>query len=232
MGNVISRDRRNPEVIGVEAGANRKDLKDLVDTTPYLTPHSDLAALMVLEHQTQMHNYITLANFETRHATHYDQIMNTALGRPEDYQSDSTNRRITSAAEKLVRYMLLVDEIELATPVAGTSEFTTEYSARGPRDRRGRSLYELDLTNRLYKYRCSPLIYSAAFDSLPPQTKREVYRRLFEVLAEGDPSGEFPHLSSADRKAIREILQDTKPDLREQYAVFEQADDNGHLPEE
>ena len=39
-------------------------------------------------------------------------------------------------------------------------------SARGPRDRRGRSLYQLDLDRRLLKYPCSYLIYSPAFDAL------------------------------------------------------------------
>ncbi len=223
MGNVISRDRRNPEAIDVQSGANRTDLDNLVETAPYLTPHSDLVALMVLEHQTQMHNYITLANFETRHAVHYDHIMNQALGRPEDYQSESTSRRISSAVEKLVRYLLLCDEFPLTSPVAGTSAFAAEYSARGPRDSRGRSLYQLDLSRRLFKYPCSPLIYSAAFDHLPSQTKRQVYRRLFDILFSREQDDDFGHLASADRTAIREILLDTKPDLRRQFAAFEQS---------
>jgi hypothetical protein len=178
---------------------------------------------MVLEHQSQMHNFITLANFETRHAVHYDKIMNEALGRPEDHQSESTHRRVASAVEKLVGYMLFVDEFPLTSSVSGTSDFAAEYSARGPRDRRGRSLYELDLNRRLLKYPCSPLIYSDAFDQLPAQTKLGVYRRLFEILSSGERADEFLHLSRSDRTAIREILLDTKPDLRRQFAVFAQS---------
>jgi hypothetical protein len=79
----------------------------------------------------------------------------------------------------------------------------------------------------LFKYPCSPLIYSDAFDHLPAQTKRRVYRRLFEVLSQHDPGEDFAHLSSADRTAIREILLDTKPDLRDQFAAFEQSSDAG-----
>ncbi len=213
MGNCISRDRSNPEAIDIESGANRTDLKELVDTTPYLKPTSDIVALMVMEHQTQMHNYITLANFETRHAQHYDRIMNKALGRPEDYQSESTGRRIVSAAEKLVRYMLLVDEFQLTSPVKGVSEFAAEFSSLGPRDSQDRSLRQLDLSSRLFKYPCSYLIYSDAFDSLPALVKQEVYRRLLEVLSGSDQDAQFEHLSSADRTAIREILTDTKPDF-------------------
>ena len=213
MGNCISRDRSNPEAIDIESGANRTDLKEFVDTTPYLKPTSDIVALMVMEHQTQMHNYITLANFETRHAQHYDRIMNKALGRPEDYQSESTGRRIVSAAEKLVRYMLLVDEFQLTSPVKGVSEFAAEFSSLGPLDSQDRSLRQLDLSSRLFKYPCSYLIYSDAFDSLPALVKQEVYRRLLEVLSGSDQDAQFEHLSSADRTAIREILTDTKPDF-------------------
>jgi hypothetical protein len=223
IGNAVSEDRRGPRAIDVESGANRTALDSLVDTAPYLTPHSDLVALMVLEHQSQMHNFITLANFETRHAVHYDKIMNEALGRPEDHQSESTRRRIASAVEKLVGYMLFGDEFPLTSSISGTSDFAAEYSARGPRDRRGRSLYELDLNRRLLKHPCSPLIYSDAFDQLPAQTKLGVYRRLFEILSSGERAEEFPHLSRSDRTAIREILLDTKPDLRRQFAVFAQS---------
>ena len=39
------------------------------DTAGYLTPHSDVVALMVLEHQTNMTNLITRLGWETRLAT-------------------------------------------------------------------------------------------------------------------------------------------------------------------
>jgi hypothetical protein len=151
--------------------------------------------------------------------------MNRALGRPEDFQSDSTVRRIASAAEKLVRYMLFVDEFQLNSPVKGVSGFTAEFSSLGPRDRRDRSLRQLDLTRRLFKYPCSYLIYSDAFDSLPANVKQEVYRRLTEVLSDENQDAQFDHLSLADRLAIREILIDTKPDFpRRNFAVTEEVD--------
>ena len=65
----------------------------------YLSSHSDIVALMVLEHQSDMHNLITAANYEARMALHYDDIMNQALERPEDYVSDSAKRRMDRAAE-------------------------------------------------------------------------------------------------------------------------------------
>jgi hypothetical protein len=63
------------------------------------------------------------------------------------------------------------------------------------------------------KYPCSYLIYSAAFDALPPGAKEPIYRRLWEVLSGGEQDDRYRSLSLADRQAIVEILRDTKKDL-------------------
>jgi hypothetical protein len=213
MGNVVVTDRDRPENLDVENGANVTDLSDRLNTQPYLSPHSDIVALMVLEHQTRMHNLITRANFETRSAQHYDQVMNKALERPADHCSESAKRRIEAAAEKLVEYMLFSGELQLTDAIEGTSDFASEFSARGPQDSQGRSLRDFDLTRRIMKYPCSYLIYSKPFDSLPDEAKDQVYRRLFEVLSGHDESDRFAHLKTSDRQAILEILRETKPDL-------------------
>ncbi len=214
MGNTIARDRQNPEELDREAAANLTDLTKLVNVKPYLSPHSDLVALMVLEHQTQMHNYITFANYEARSSQHYDGVMNKALDRPDEYQSDTTKRRLDKASEKLVQYLLFAEEFQLTSPVKGMSEFANEFTSHGIRDTKWRSLREFDLQRRLFKYPCSYLIYSDAFMGLPEPIKQRVYGRMHEVLAEGDQSAEFAHLSAADRQAIREILSDTHAEFR------------------
>lgn len=217
MGNAISEDRDHPELVDAEMGANRIGLDDLFDATPYPQPQSDIVALMVLEHQAQMHNYLTLANYETRRAAHHDAIMSQALGREADYQSESTKRRVARAAESLVRYMLFVDEFQLTSPVKGVSEFAAEFSSRGRRDSQGRSLRDLDLQTRLFKYPCSYLIYTPAFDQLPAVVKQEVYGLLFAVLTGSDQNSEYDFLSLEMRTAIREILMETKSDLAVQW---------------
>ena len=83
----------------------------------------------------------------------------------------------------------------------------------GPRDRHGRSLRQFDLESRLFKYPCSYLIYSDAFDSMPTKVKRIVYRKLWDVLTEKETGDVYARLSSGDRQAILEILRDTKEDL-------------------
>lgn len=213
LGNLIFKSRPDPVAVDREAGANLTDLSERLDVEPYLTPHSDLVALMVLEHQTQMHNFITAANYENRRAIHYDEMMNKALDRPEGYRSDLTERRISSAGDKLLRYLLFANEFQLTAPVKGSSAFAREFQARSPRDSQGRSLREFDLQTRLFTYPCSYLIDSPAFDGLPNEIKRYVTTRLHEILTEQDESDDFAHLTSADRTAILEILTETKPEL-------------------
>lgn len=213
MGNVLAGSRTEPEKLDVEDGANVTDLSERVDVSPYLTPHSDIVALMVMEHQSRMHNLITRANFETRIAANQDRIMNEMLGRDPEYRSESTQRRIASVSDNLLAYMLLSGEFELECPVEGVSGFTEEFSSVGPRDSRGRSLRELDLTTRLFKYPCSYLVYSSAFDALPDAVHEHVSRRLVAILDGTDTSDEFAHLNRRDRQAIYEILSETKPSV-------------------
>ena len=195
LGNVVAKSGRDPERMDTAAGANVTDLKGRVDTAPYLSRHSDLVALMVLEHQTRMHTLMTRVAYEARAA------------RP-----DSTEW-IGTAVEALLRFLLFADEALLAERVQGTSSFREEFEALGPKDRQGRSLRQMDLGRRMFKYPCSFLIYSEAFDQLPPVVKEPLYRRLWEVLSGQDRGPGFAALSAADRLAILEILLDTKPGL-------------------
>ncbi len=215
MGNVVAKDRRNPEVLPRDDGANRQTLEELFDTSQYLRPDSDLVALMVLEHQSQMHNLIARASMETRIARHYDRGINEALERPLDTISPSTTRRIAAAGDALVKYMLFVDEIELDAPVEGTSPFTQQFQdPKSPNvvvDSKGRSLRQFDLQKRMFKYPCSYLIYSDAFNGMPETMMEFVRKRFTEVLSSEDPIEGYESIRDADRSAIREILTETKP---------------------
>ncbi|GAA4460391.1 hypothetical protein GCM10023156_41320 [Novipirellula rosea] len=196
-----------------EAGANRESLEGIVSTTPYLSPHSDLVALMVLEHQTQMHNAIAAANYETREAIHQSYQMNEFLERAPDYLSESAQRRIASSADRVVNHLLMCDEFALTSPVQGTSGFAEEFAARGIRDAKGRSLRDLDLNTRLFRYPCSYLIYSDAFDGLPEQVRSKIIDRLTAILENKVDDPEFAHLTPTMRSEILAILRQTKPEF-------------------
>jgi hypothetical protein len=83
----------------------------------------------------------------------------------------------------------------------------------GPRDRKGRSLRDFDLTQRMFRYPLSYMIYSEAFAGMPQAARERIYRRLFDVLTEREKSARYSKLLSNDRRAILEIIRDTKKGL-------------------
>jgi hypothetical protein len=224
MGNVFVTDREHPENLDRTKGANLPDLTAKFNTAEYLTPHSDIVALMVLEHQTRMTNLLTRVNYETRMALHDQEAINKALGQPLDQPTDSTKSRVQNATETLLEYMLFTDEAPLQGPMQGSTGFAEEYQSRGPRSKRGLSLRDLDLKTRLLRYPCSPLIYSEAFDALPALAKDRIYQRLWEILSGKDESKTYARLTQADRRAILEILRETKSGLPDYWKPLSCAD--------
>lgn len=214
MGNTVIPLGEATQNFDYDTGANVTRLEGLIDTDDYLTPHSDLVALMVLEHQARMHNLLTRAHFETDSVLYYDRLYNKALDRPAGFQSEISKRRITRVANDLLRYLLFVDEFQLKTPIAGTSAFAREFSRQGPRDKQGRSLRQLDLQTRLFRHHCSYLIYSPLFDHLPPRVRDPLIGRLQRVLRGTDKSEDYTRLTADQRRNLLEILNDTKPGLR------------------
>jgi len=213
LGNLILRGRQEPEQIDNSRGHNVTDLGSRLNLDSYLTTHSDIVALMVLEHQAMAHNLLIQANFTTRQALHYEATLNHELNEPADHRWASTLSRIKSVGEPLVEYLLFAGEAQLQAPIQGTAGFAEEFARIGPRDTHGRSLRDFDLKTRLFKYPCSYLIYSPSFDQLPGEVKTYVLKRLREVLSGKDQTKPFSHLSTGDRTAILEILTETKPGL-------------------
>jgi hypothetical protein len=218
MGNVLVANESEPHgAIDREAGANVTDLSKKIDVSKYPSPGSDLVALMVLEHQAETHNVLARANADARAALRDEATMNQALGRPTGYRSETTTGRIKSAGEALVRQFLFADEPELVDPIEGTSGFAADFESKGPRDSMGRSLRQLDLKRRVFRFPLSYLIYSESFDALPGDMKDYVYRRLWDVLNGAEESGDFAHLKRSSRRAIVEILAQTKKGLPEYW---------------
>jgi hypothetical protein len=220
MANATISDPQNPEQLDRTVAANLTDLAGRFDSSAYLTGSSDVVALMVLAHQTQMHNLITQTNYQTRLALFADENRNRTAGLPSGTISDAARKQYEGPAEQLVRYLLFTNEVALAGPVAGTSGFAEQFAARGTRDSMGRSLRDFDLRTRIFKYPCSYLIYSEAFDAIPEPAKQYIYRRLFEILSGREQGPEFASLSNQDRRAILEILVATKPGVPDEWKEF------------
>ncbi len=212
-GNQIARETAHDAVIDPEAGANQIALPGRVDTSKYLTPHSDIVAMMVLEHQSQMHNLMTRANFETRMALHRQAISDRIFERDPTILSESSTRIIHNLGDALVDYMIFANEAELTDPIAGTSSFSDDFQGDGPVDSQGRSLRQLDLESRLFTYPLSYLIYSPQFDGLPTPVKDYVYQRLWNIFTGAEPTPDLLHLTNAKCRAVIEMVAETKPGL-------------------
>jgi hypothetical protein len=187
MGNamVTQAMERGDEAI-TEHTLNRTTLIDRISSGALPLPTSDIVALMVFDHQGHAMNLLTRLNWETRVAA-------------ADGVADFSKGDLRELVHDLVDYFLFVDEPALPSPVKGVSAFADVFSAAGPRDTRGRSLRALDLQTRLFKYRCSYMVYSPAFQALPDSSRRAVVARMHDVLRKrGDTD-------------VIEILADTLP---------------------
>lgn len=164
---------------------NLESLKGRFDLAGYPTPYSDIVAQMVMQHRGHIANSLN------------------RLG------AAPTPAEIATLVDRL----LLVDELPLTAAIRGTSGFTEEFQALGPRDGKGRSLRDLDLKTGLLRYPCSYMIYAPQFDALPAPTRAAIYQRLWDVLSGSDRSPQYARLSPAARTAVIEILRETKQGL-------------------
>jgi hypothetical protein len=194
MGNTVATDPMDLGAMVTPQSVHVTSLEGRFDPTGYLSLHSDLVALLVLEHQAKMLNLITRVGWEAR------------IGEKE------SGRSLDQATAELVDYLLFIDEAPLPGPITGTTRFAQLFSAEGPRDSRARSLRDLNLTTRLLRYPCSYLIYSEPFDALPAHAKAAIYARMWEILSGADRDRRYAVLADVDRQAIVDILTETKPE--------------------
>jgi hypothetical protein len=170
--------------------------------TKYPVSTSDILAHLLHEHQAGFVNRVVEAGYRAR----------TALFVSDGKLTPSQAAQLDAQAHIVVRYLLFADEVPL--PVGGIEPDRT-FMADFVRNRRatakGLSLKDLDLSTRLFKHRCSYMIYSSVFHGLPEVIKTRVYSRLREALNDGDT--EFSFLPAGEKKAIHDILKATLKDL-------------------
>jgi hypothetical protein len=208
LGNMVVRDiqRLEADIDSLRIG-NLDSLDGLVDTSPYLADTSDIVALLVLEHQVHVQNLITRASYESRTA-----LMDASLDAEESglgSLSPTLRDSIATIAEPLVDALLLADEVVLTDRIEGDPRFVQQFASRARRDSQGRSLRDLDLETRLFRYPLSFLVHSRAFRGLPVAVREQAAARIREVLEGRDTSERFSAVSDRDRRAIREILSET-----------------------
>ena len=182
------------------------DLRDKIDVSKYPRATSDIVALMVLEHQCRMHNLLTAASLQYQRA----RFLGRALDPSADPDEGSAGRVADGMAERIVACLLFKDEADPGDGIEGGEAFQKAFTARFPRTKGGDSLADFQLYDRMFKNRCSYMIYSRSFRDLPPRVKRPVLDRLKSVLAGDDAA--FDWLKGSERKRIAAILAETLPD--------------------
>ena len=131
MGNMIVKNTREPEAFDADAGANLTDLSKLFNVDPYLTPHSDIVAFLVLEHQSPAHNALTLANYQTKLALRDEEILQKMDKAPHLPRPDGIQRRLDHSADLVLKHFLFVDETPLTDRVQGSTGYAEQFAARG-----------------------------------------------------------------------------------------------------
>ena len=196
-GNAFAMDPATPDKLDRTNSLNLTSLAGRVDTSAYLTPTSDLVALMTLEHQSTTTNMLLRLGWEARVAQ-------------QEGKSAAFGPRMDEIVDDLLPYFTFANEAQLQEPVKGVSSFASTFAQRGPRDKQGRGLRDFDLNQRLFRYPVSYLIYSSAFDALPQAAKDRTYRKLHDALTGTKPLARF---TKEERAVAVEIVRDTKPNL-------------------
>lgn len=176
------------------------------DWSSYLTESSDILPHLILEHQSGFVNLVLEATYRARTYQH--------IGKGKIKAEHAAV--LQGLAGELVRYLLFADEAKLP---AGGIRVDPQYREDFLADRReaanGLSLKDLDLETRLFKHRCSYLIYSDVFEATSDLFKQQVYESLGEAISTEKRDPDFAYLPDAEKKAIRDILRETLSDLPE-----------------
>ena len=199
MGNFVIDDVAKLTNIDLKPNGNKADLYGYVDTSPYISSGSDIVALLVLEHQVEFQNRLTRLSFESRTRLH----SNGSIAEEE----------MASLTQPLLESMFMLNETPLTDMVSGDPSYRDYFQALGPFADDGRSLRELDLQARTFKYPVSYLVYSDAFNALPSEVKIYLYGRIRQILEGSDQDPAFSKLDRESLVAASAILRDTKPEI-------------------
>lgn len=210
MGNALVEEVDGKRTIDREKHANVASLEAFFPGDKYPGKGSDVLALMVMDHQINMHYRLTEAHYRVRQA-----IFDQAATSPTEEARSDYEAELATATEMVVSYLLFCDEVPLGgKAIAQDSTYRDAFLESRKPAGDGRSLRDLNLQDHLFQYRCSYMIYSQAFHGLPAPLKTSIFDRLKQVLDPDSKEEAYAHLAAEERKAIVTILNDTLPEFR------------------
>ncbi|MFT5906518.1 MAG: hypothetical protein ACI9E1_002128 [Cryomorphaceae bacterium] len=183
-------------------------LKGRIEVSRYLKDTSDIAALLVLEHQCKIHTILVESKMQYQRSIHLENALR--LIGSIDEKNSSSMRIAKRSAEEVVESLLFCNEAKIeGFGIEGNNEFEEAFIAQAKLSKAGKHLRKFRLYGRLFKYRCSYMIHSEAFLALPEVIKKLTFQRIHEILtAETAPKG-YEHLKRKEKGTILEILLDT-----------------------
>jgi hypothetical protein len=211
MGNSIATREDGQVTIDRKRFANLEKLDQFFPTDSYLAPGSDIAALLVFDHQVTMHHRLVEATYRARQAL-FDSKLDPMETDVAKLAAGRSIREFTEGVDKVIDYMLFREEIALPK-VSCDANFRRAFTANKRTDKGGNSLKDLRLDGRIFEHRCSFMIYSPSFEHMPPMLRGAIYDRLHQILTAQAPVKGFEHLGAEERTRIFEILRETKKDL-------------------
>jgi hypothetical protein len=211
MGNAVAT-RVNGEVqLDRNRFANLEKLDQFFPTDSYLAPGSDIAALLVFDHQVTMHHRLVEAAYRARQAL-FDSKLDPMETEVRKLAKGRSIREFREGVDNVIDYMLFCEEVPIPQ-VSCDPKFRRAFSANRRADGKDRSLKDLRLDSRIFENRCSFMIYSPSFEHMPPMLRGAIYDRLHQILTAQTPVKGFEHLGAEERTRIVEILRETKKDL-------------------
>ncbi len=218
-GNVFASEQGD-QLVFKPTEARPEELSGFFDTASYLRPTSDVVALLVFEHQMAVQNSLTRAAFSCRRMIAYQHGLQTTFKEPvtDEPAYDSVKSVFASAVQEVVDRLLFRGAAALPAGMVAGGDFEKVFSRAGPRSPSGHSLRDLKLSGQLFAQRCSHLIYSEMFRTLPEQLKSRILDRLQAALASRDPNDRYAYLPAEEKERIREILVETHPEARARWS--------------
>lgn len=170
----------------------------------HLLPTSDILPHLVHEHQIGFENRVFHAAY----------VMRKLLADGRGMVPMAAKEEVEKLADELARYILFADEAKLPSQgVEGDATFIREFQRNKKPVSAGPSLKDFDLKTRIFKYRCSYMLYTDSWQKLPAALRERVYFKMGEGLREQNPNPAYAHLPAEEKRAIRAILKETLPGL-------------------
>ena len=189
---------------------------ELYDAHKYLAQTSDILAHLLHEHQVGFVNRIINVLCLARDGgipPAQTAAVSTGNVQPTANQNTLPKMPTLEEAERdLVRYVLFANEAAFPQGgIAGDAQYMKDFVRNKKPAKTGASLKDFDLHTRMFKNRCSYMIYTAQWQALPENVKTSIYTMMKAALSGHDP--EFAYIPPAERGSIVAIMRDTVPDL-------------------